>query len=196
MNNGSFSHDELERALSLLESRIRILDNKPLDIVVCGGSALIATNLVSRTTRDVDILALKNDKGLYDPDPLPAYLIEAAAVVAKTINLPEDWLNTGPADLFRMGLPEGFEKRLLRKSYGTHLSINFIGRIDQIHFKLYASVDRGGYHIDDLLQLHPTEEELIKAAMWSQTHDVSEAYTMLLKELLTELGYGIAAERI
>ena len=104
---------KLDEALSLLESRIRSSGGDPVEIVVCGGSALITTKLVSRTTKDVDVVALKRDSGLFDPDPMPANLIDAALIVARTLNLPEDWLNTGSADLFRMGLPEGFESRLI-----------------------------------------------------------------------------------
>ncbi len=191
-----FDDKKLDQALSLLESRIRSSGGDPIEIVVCGGSALITTKLVSRTTKDVDVVALKGDSGLFDPDPLPVNLIDAALIVARTLNLPEDWLNTGPADLFRMGLPEGFESRLILKSFGTHLIVHFIGRLDQIHFKLYASVDRGGYHIEDFLALNPTEDEVFMAAKWSQTHDVSEGYTMILKDLLTQLGYSDAASGI
>ena len=187
---------KLDEALSLLESRIRSSGGDPVEIVVCGGSALITTKLVSRTTKDVDVVALKGNSGLFDPDPMPANLIDAALIVARTLNLPEDWLNTGPADLFRMGLPEGFESRLILKSFGTHLIVHFIGRLDQIHFKLYASVDRGGYHIEDLLALNPTMDEVFMASKWSQTHDISEGYTMILKDLLTQLGYSDAASRI
>ena len=191
-----FDDKIVEEALSLLESRIRSSGGDPIEIVVCGGSALITTKLVSRTTKDVDVVALKGDSGLFDPDPMPANLIDAALIVARALNLPEDWLNTGPADLFRMGLPEGFESRLISKSFGTHLIVHFIGRLDQIHFKLYAYVDSGGYHIEDLLALNPTMDEVLMAAKWSQTHDVSEGYTMILKDLLTQLGYSDAASRI
>ena len=191
-----FNDKKLDEAFTLLESRIRSSCGKPIEIVVCGGSALFTTKLVSRTTKDVDVVALKRDSGLFDPDPMPANLIDAALIVARTLNLPEDWLNTGSADLFRMGLPEGFESRLILKSFGTHLIVHFISRLDQIHFKLYASVDRGGYHIEDLLALNPTMDEVFMAAKWSQTHDVSEGYTMILRDLLTQLGYSDAASRI
>ena len=192
----SFTDEILSEALNLLESRVRTSGGTPVEIVVCGGSALIATKLVSRITKDVDVVALKGDLGLYDPEPLPQSLLDAALIVAETLNLPEDWLNTGPADLFRMGLPDGFESRLLAKSYGTHLTVHFIGILDQIYFKLYASVDRGGYHIEDLLSLNPTDDELLMAAKWTQTHDVSEGHTMLLKDLLMQLGYENVASRL
>ena len=45
--------EKLAEALTLLESRIRNSDSGPMEFVVCGGSALIATKLVLRTTKDV-----------------------------------------------------------------------------------------------------------------------------------------------
>jgi uncharacterized nucleotidyltransferase DUF6036 len=190
----NFNIDILYKALSLLENRMKAEGLSPVELVVCGGSALIAAELVSRTTKDVDIVTMVDEKrNFIDPDPLPEGLIRAAGIVADTLDLPTDWLNTGPADLFRMGLPSGFKERLLRKIIGEYLVVNFISRLDQIYFKLYASVDRGGYHIEDLLALKPTDRELIDAGKWTKTHDVSEGYAMLLKSLLIELGYKNAA---
>ncbi|NCC51213.1 MAG: hypothetical protein EOM20_08365 [Spartobacteria bacterium] len=189
--------DILDASLSLLEARLRIAGSEPLQLVVCGGSALVATRLVLRTTKDVDILAyIDAANQMQDPDPMPDVLVNAARVVAETLNLPEDWLNTGPADLFRMGLPDGFACRLIERKFGPILRVHFISRIDQIHFKLYASVDRGGYHIDDLMALKPTTKEMVQAAKWSTTHDVSEGYVMLLKNLLTQLGFDDATREL
>ena len=95
-----------------------------------------------------------------------------------------------------MGLPEGFVSRLSRKDYGGNLTVYFAGREDQIHFKLYAAVDRGGYHIADLLALNPEENELTRAAQWAMTHDVSPGFREVMKHLLKELGYGQVAENI
>ena len=191
-----FTKKLLDDALSLLGHSLQSTGKPPVELVVCDGSALIAANLIHRTTKDVDILALHGASGFIDPDPLPDYLVESALFAARILNLPTDWINTGPADLFRMGLPEGFEQRLLKRSYGSSLTVLFISRIDQIHFKLYAAVDRGGYHIDDLMQLYPTGSELVTAAKWSQTHDVSKPYTEILKSLLSQLGYKHAASNI
>jgi hypothetical protein len=191
----NFNVKKLHDALSLLNDLMANLSEEHCGIVVCGGSALIATGLVDRTTKDVDILALMGEQ-LLDAQVLPPYLVEAAKKTAKAMNLPENWFNSGPAELFRMGLPVGFSERLIKREIGKSLTVYYISRIDQIHFKLYASVDRGGYHIDDLLKLTPTEEELIQAGRWSRTHDVSEAYAELLRILLKELGYADASERV
>ena len=189
--------EKLSAALNLLEELLRIAGAPKMGLVVCGGSALIATRLVSRTTKDVDIVALMSaNHDLVDPEPLPESLVLAAAIVAENLNLPANWLNCEPRDLFRMGLPEGFLRRLIKHDIGPCLSVYFTGRLDQIHFKLYASVDRGGYHIDDLMALNPETDELVQAARWSMTHDVSVGYADSLKNLLGELGYGEAAARL
>jgi hypothetical protein len=196
----SLGSSHLQRALESLA--IRLEDNRadPLEIVVCGGAALILTGSVTRTTKDVDVVALASGGLLYSPDPLPDELRKAAAEAAEDLGLPHDWLNNGPSrgegGLFQMGLPEGLAERLYSRQYGLHLTVHFIDRLDQIHFKLYAAVDRGGYHIEDLLALAPTAEEVETAARWAMSHDVSEGFAMILKDLLRKLGYEDAADRL
>ena len=73
---------------------------------------------------------------------------------------------------------------------------HLLDRLDQIHFKLYASVDRGGYHLQDLEALGPTIEELIQAANWARTHDPSEGFLLVLKDLLEKLGYPDASRQL
>lgn len=186
----SINQDKLQQALLLLHEQLLLHDAPHTELVVCGGSALIAANLVPRTTRDVDIVALMRDGTLVDSEPLPPYLLTAAEQVGEMLNLPDDWLNNGPASQFRMGLPEGFSERLNRVDIGEKLSVHFISRTDQIYFKLFASVDRGGYHITDLKALQPTAEEITAAARWCITQDVSDGFRFLLDELLKQLGYA------
>lgn len=192
----SLDTEKLNQALMLLHERLEFADAPKVGLVVCGGSALIATGLVPRTTQDVDVLAMLRDEDLIDPEPMPDYLISAAEATARTLQLPADWLNCGPADLFRMGLPEGTKERLIRMSVGERLTILYVSRLDQIFFKLYAAVDRGGYHIEDLLQLNPASEELYEAARWTMTHDVSEGFKMMLCQLLTELGFEDVSQQL
>jgi hypothetical protein len=200
MENG-LSGQDLDTVFRLLDGRLSRNESSPARIVVCGGAALIVMGLFSRTTTDVDVVALiDTEKGLTAPVPLPKSLLQAAREVAEAMQLPEDWLNNGPSrdegGLFQMGLPEGFQDRLHEKAYGNHLRAYFIDRIDQIHFKLYAAVDRGGYHVSDLEMLRPTTEELVQAACWTVTHDVSPGFRMLLKQLLESLGYENAAAAV
>lgn len=99
----------------------------------------------------------------------------------------------GPTDLLDFGLPEGFLGRLERRDYGRALTVHFASRYDQIHFKLYALVDRGpGKHEEGLKALDPSEAELLAAARWSRTHDPSEGYAGILRMALEHLGVSDA----
>jgi hypothetical protein len=158
-------------------------------LAVVGGSALLALGLVSRATKDVDIVAIVEDQQLVSAQPLPRALIAAARTVARDFGLSEDWLNPGPTSLLDLGLPEGFYERAQQRSYGPGLKILFASRVDQIHLKLYATVDQGaGKHLDDLESLNPTKRELLDAARWSLSHDPSEGYRSVLKRVLAHFG--------
>ncbi len=186
--------DSLDRALGLLAELLAARNHPAQHFVVCGGSSLLALGLVSRTTtQDVDILARIEANRLVTPRPLPDWLRVAADDVGAQLDLPRDWLNDQVADetLFRCGLPEGLQSRLTTESYGSRLLISFTSRRDQIFLKLHAAVDRdGGKHLQDLLDLQPTADELLDAAKWSRTQDPSDGYRLLLGVMLKHLGYG------
>ena len=120
---------------------------------------------------------------------MPNPLIEAIAEVGTALKLGKNWINTGPSDLFLMGLPEGFAGRMNTHRYGG-LTLHLAGRFDQICFKLYAAVDQGpqSKQFADLKSLKPTQEELEIAASWCITHDVSEEFAATLSEALAFLG--------
>lgn len=178
------------------------MESQAVGLVICGGAALIATGLRQRTTRDADVVALMSEAGdLVDPAPLPAALLEAAGQVGRDLGLGPGWLNNGPSSgeggLFQMGLPPGFASRLSKNVFGPRLTVHFIGRLDQIHFKLYAAVDqRDPTHIEDLRALNPTDAELEAAARWAMTHDVSEGFRQVLQQLLKEMGHESVAQVI
>ena len=187
---------KLNEALQLLNEQLILIDAPATEIVVCGGSALIATGLVPRTTQDVDIVALMKAEVLVDSEPLPDYLLNAAGNVGTILSLPADWLNNGPASQFQMGLPPGFQERLTTVVVGKKLTVHYIGRYDQIFFKTFASADRGGYHVSDLKALNPSDEELIAAAKWCMTQDTSEPFRMILKDMFKQLGWQNVSKQI
>lgn len=159
------------------------------ELVVVGGSGLLALGVVNRTTRDVDVVALREGESLRKAAPLPSGLVEACDRVARDFGLLEDWLNPGPADLVDFGLPAGFLDRVQTEVFGPALTVHFASRLDQIHFKLYALVDQGlGKHDQDLRALEPTREELVQAARWTRTHDASPGYREMLVRALQYLG--------
>ena len=101
----------------------------PSEIVVIGGSALTALGLVRRATRDVGLLAIAEDGELRLAEPLPPSLVAARAAVAADFGLDENWLNAGPTDLLKWGLPEAFMSRVVTRSYGTALVVHFAGAV-------------------------------------------------------------------
>ena len=188
--------EKLNHALRLLNEQLILANSPQTEIVVCGGSALIAMSLVLRTTQDVDIVAFMRAGVLADPEPLPEYLVDAVCKVGQIMNLSEDWLNNGPASQFKMGLPQGFAERLHPVVIGKKLTVYYIDRIDQIFFKTFASADRGGYHVNDLRQLSPSEDELVSAAKWCLTQDVSSDFRKILKDMFIKLGWPDVSARI
>lgn len=190
--------DTLQQALSALAGFLEADGAAPETLVVIGGSALITLGIVSRTTKDVDIMAgVDPDRGLVDPRPLSEALRAAADKVARELQLNPHWLNTGPADQVLAGLPEGFLSRLTRHDYGSRLTIFFPDRFDLIHLKIFAIMDQGpGRHVRDLQALQPTEQELLLAARWVLTQDAGEVFPQIVRQTLTALGHGDLVARL
>lgn len=143
---------------------------------------------IIRSTKDLDLVALVQSGELISARPLPPDLLLAINDVGKALELGKDWLNAGPASLFEMGLPKGFETRMQPRHFGG-LTIYLAGRYDQICFKLYASVDQGptSKHFADLKLLRPTEIELQAAKSWCITHDVSEEFAITLEQVVMSI---------
>jgi hypothetical protein len=196
----SITAESLHRALALLGELMELRAHPAHHFVVCGGSSLLALGLVRRTvTQDVDILGQIDADDIITPRPLPAWLLAAAEDVRTQLGLPADWLNAQVAEdtLFSCGLPAGLATRLVTREYGPRLTISFIGRLDQIFLKLHAAVDRdGGRHLQDLLDLAPTAEELLAAARWTRTQDPSEGFRFNLGQMFTHLGHGNLADQL
>ena len=192
------STESLENALSALAAFLDEEKAEPEHLVLIGGAAMLALGFVSRTTRDVDIMAGVDARiGLVDPRPMSDALQSAAAKVARELDLEPQWLNTGPADQVQEGLPKGFLSRLTRRDYGPHLIIYFPARYDLIHLKFFAAADQGeGRHTRDLAALQPSDEELLAAARWVLTQDAGDVFPTLVKNTLRETGHESLADRI
>lgn len=192
------SADTLDKALSALAAFLEADGAEPENFVLIGGSALLALGLISRTTRDADIMAGVDARlGLVDPRPMSAALRSAARRVARELDLDEHWLNTGPADQVLAGLPEGFLERLSARSYGPCLTVHLPDRYDLIHLKLFAAVDQGpGRHVTDLAALQPTDDEMLAAARWVLTQDAGEVFPAILRSALIQMDYEQIADRL
>jgi hypothetical protein len=186
---------KLNEILSLLAEHLKLQTDEQWNIVVCGGSALNALNLVCRTTKDIDVLGrLENERIVHAA--FDSLFWDVVLEVGEYFDLPKDWLNTGPESYLETGLPEGLAERLVWKSYGESLNIGYLSRIDQVFFKVYASADRGGYHVDDLLKLQPTLEEIYHAGLWCKKQDGSEGFSMILSSMLEQIGFPDVAKKL
>ena len=181
------NNDEITKYLKHLAKVYASLKGEYLEVSICGGAALNLLGFISRGTKDIDIVS---------PELLPDAFDEAVKVTADYFGLKPDWINQGPIDLLKMGLPEGFHSRCTKLGFDSPLLFCLASRIDQIHFKLYAAIDRGGYHLQDLVALEPSDDELIAAATWCLTHDVSVPFRHITKDFLERNGWRNVAQRV
>lgn len=151
---------------------------------------------VARATHDIDLLACFEDCPAEETQierqtELPDALGGLARRVAGDLGLEPDWLNLGPSSLVELGLPAGLLKRARRKLYGRRLTALYVSRLDQVHFKLYASLGREERHIADLLALKPSAEELAQAARWILAVAGDMVLKSDLEKLLGDLGHEL-----
>lgn len=182
----------LERGLAAVGDLLAA-EGVEIGIIVAGGTALNLLGIVQRTTNDVDVLAILQDRAgsggvtLAPPDPLPEPLQRAIARVARDFQLPEDWMNTVVGLQWRAGLPPELERRLRWRRYGG-LRVGLVARYDLIFLKLYAAADSGGpssVHFQDLLALRPTERELLAAVAWVREQDPTPAFSTIVEQVMT-----------
>jgi len=159
------------------------------ELVAVGGSGLLLLGLISRATRDLDIVAVVDDGEYIKADPLPPALLDVARDVGEVLGIGPEWLNAAPAALLDFGLPDGFAQRTEIRDFGA-LVLHLASRPDQVCLKLYAAVDQGptSKHVDDLWALAPTADELRAAATWARTHDPSPAFRDELRGALRMFG--------
>ena len=128
--------DALAALGALLEAR-----GLRAELVVVGGASLLLHGVISRPTRDVDVLGSRSDAGdLVPMATFPPPLASAVADVGLALDLKQDWLNLGPASLLDLGLPEGFAGRLEPRVYGG-LVIWLAAPADLVCLKVYAAAD-------------------------------------------------------
>jgi hypothetical protein len=195
--------EHLVQVLELLSTLLEQRTTSPIGLVICGGSALIALGLTPRATKDVDVVCLVEAGKLVPSTSLPSVLLEVAELAALEMGLPKDWLNSGSASLLNaslpnQGLPLGFQDRLIRQDFGPVLSIFLVGRVDQIYFKLFAAADKGGpsVHFTDLVNLLPTDDELVDAVAWARLHDPSPAFLDTVRAMLTAMERAHVVHRL
>lgn len=161
--------------------------NLRLEAVVIGGAALGLLNIVTRQTRDCDIL---------HPE-LPEEILQAAKEFSaetrdKQIPLQDDWLNNGPTNVAAL-LPRGWQARLQPAFKGEALILQALGRSDLLKTKLFAYCDRGT-DLGDCLALKPTAAELKKALAWLQKQDAHVDWPRHVEDSLRDLAERLGHE--
>lgn len=195
-------HNIVHESLSLLGELLAERRERPLHLVVSGGSALLAAEIISRTTHDVDVIAMRGevDGDIVDAHPLPEFLKECARAVAEEKRLRKGWLNAATAllmiDLRRF--PADFLADLVERSYGDWLRVSFIGRSGQIYLKFYAAVARReARDLGDLRALAPDATEAERTTRWLIDEEViSKGHHPRLIDLLRNLGHHDLVPRI
>ncbi len=188
------SENQLHEALTLLGALLEE-SSIPISLVVAGGSALLAQKITSRTTHDVDVIAL--DGGETRAHPFPEVLTTAAAEVAKELQLDSNWLNNS-ISLFlgRDQLPELIWWSFDTRAYGTCFRVSYIKRDGLILLKIYAALDRDEPRdLTDLTALQPGEEETLRHVDWILKEILGQTTHPKLPGVLTHLGHAHLVSR-
>jgi len=196
--------DEILVMLKALGEQLDATEVEPVELVVCGGTAMNLRGLTARATKDVDVVAIvsHNTKvprsGLISARPLPPEVVAARNRVARDFGVSEEWLNDGPAAVMDFGLPEGCLTRTSVLSFGSRLIIRVLGEFDLICLKLEALADTDvrSRHFQDLVALRPTPEDLREACTWILSHNEPEGFLDSLKGALNALGASDVAREL
>ena len=192
--------NDIDQAL-LLVGELLQAEGEAVTIVIIGGAALNLLGVTTRTTRDVDVVAIADPADRQrlsrPPDPLPDALIRAVKTVARDLDLPDNWLNRGPANQWDVGLPPGFATRLTWRAYAA-LHVGIADRRDLIFFKLEAAADQpaatNNRHLADLLALRPTPEELTAAAEWVKEKNAGDEYHRIIDNVSEHVRTALARQ--
>ena len=182
-----------------LGRRLAMRDAAPVTLVVCGAAALNCTDLLTRQTRDVDVLGMLAQRGKASllGKGLPEEVLAPVADVAKDLGLEIDWLNDRSLILqSKPGLPAGFAARVLHPplGFGPCLCVTFPSRQDMVALKFYAALDgrleEAMRHFRDLFELAPTRVEVEFAASWLLDRPTSEVFRHKIRDLADRLGFA------
>ncbi|MBF0362409.1 MAG: hypothetical protein HQK49_15435 [Oligoflexia bacterium] len=158
--------------------------NESFEGIVIGGMALIIQGVVSRQTRDCDILSPTITENIKT-------LSKEFASTVKGLDV--DWLNNGPESLSK-DLPKGWELRCENIYSGTSLKLQTLCRSDLLKSKLFAYCDRG-IDFEDCIKLSPTKNEIVESLDWLYERDGNtdwpEHVKLSMDKLAKELGYEL-----
>ena len=129
--------------------------------IAIGGAALAILEIISRPTRDVDLLESE----------IPEAIKAAAQEFGTLQGLSEEWLSTGPSKLMQ-NLPSDWREHLQSLYIGASLNLSTLRRIDLVRIKFWAMCDRLR-DVDDLVAMRVTKAEIEVAADWVKPLDAN-----------------------
>jgi hypothetical protein len=152
-----------------------------LEAIVVGGAALGLLGVITRETRDFDVL---------EPS-LPEELLAAAQRFAAQVRssggaLRDDWLNNGPSSLASF-LPAGWRDRLQAAFQGRAIVLRTLSRADLLKTKLFALCDRV-FDLQDCVAMRPSAEELADALPWLEQQDLNPDWPAHVRATVGDLG--------
>ncbi len=165
--------DHLRRLFGLLDAAMK----EPLEIYLIGAANLIAQNVLTRETHDIDVIV---------PPEFPSDVREAVAKISQAEKIPPKWINTMPASDARF-LAAGWKERVSLFYEGRRLRVNLLGRKDMVGLKIAAAFDRQRFDADDLLAMNPSEEEWAFGQAWARNYDANPEWPRLIDELVSKL---------
>ena len=183
--------EEIHEALTALGRQMALANAGEVQLLCCGGSGLCVLDILSRSTKNVDVLAfIVGGRNLKPIETFSPEMDRAILATAKLHGLEEDWFHAEATILLKHGLPEGILERSseLARQYGPCLRVQFIGRSDQVALKLYAAMDpaKGRRHEEDLVAMEPTKDEIKHALNWLCAWPSNEAFKKRLAFLVEE----------
>ncbi|NBQ33574.1 MAG: hypothetical protein EBU21_16760 [Proteobacteria bacterium] len=156
-----------------------------LDAVIVGGTALVLLGIISRATKDVDVLYPN-----LSPDVIGAAREFARQRRATGETLVDDWLNNGPHAIIP-DLPPDWMQRVNPVYEGQALTIAVPDRPELLATKLFALCDRGT-DLADCLALDPSAAELATVLPWLVSRDAHVGWPAHVRETIADLAGRLA----
>ena len=154
--------------------------NLSLEAVVIGGAALVLLGVISRQTKDCDVL-----HPLLTPELEAAAREFALAMRQSGIALQDNWLNHEPSSIAGL-LPVHWESRVQLVFKGETITFYTLGRLDLLRTKLFALCDRGS-DMQDCIAMNPTFDEIQEASPWVQMQDANPDWPRHVVSVLRDL---------
>lgn len=171
------------RPIDVIKEFDQFLDarNLKFEAIAIGGTALNLMGVVTRETRDCDILS----------PTIPAVILDAAKefAVQSSHELKTDWLNNGPSSL-APNLPSAWQSRTVLVFEGKSLTLHTLGRSDLLKTKLFALCDRET-DLSDCIAMKPAREELRDSLEWIISQDTNPMWPNRVKSV-----FAILAKRL